>query len=113
VPGRGARFGLPCSWSPRWRCGCTRSGSCTPGTCSSRATEVLHAWRKWTATVPEEVTCWVHLLRLPPLPEVPEPLRGRAFAILEAACLSDAGTGAELIGPLRRLGRRYITEPTR
>jgi hypothetical protein len=34
----------------------------------------------------------------------PEPLRGRAFAIIEAACLGDAGTGAELIGPLRRLG---------
>ena len=69
-----------------------------------RAAEVLHAWREWTATVPDEVTSIGHLLRLPPLPEVPEPLRGRAFAILEAACLGDAGTGAELIGPLRRLG---------
>ncbi len=69
-----------------------------------RAAEVLHAWRGWTATVPDEVTSIGHLLRLPPLPEVPEPLRGRAFAIIEAACLGDAGTGAELIGPLRRLG---------
>ena len=50
-----------------------------------RAAEVLHAWREWTATVPDEVTSIGHLLRLPPLPEVPEPLRGRAFAILEAA----------------------------
>ena len=70
-----------------------------------RAAEVLHAWREWTATVPEKVTSIGHLLRLPPLPEVPEPLRGRAFAILEAAYLGDAGTGAELIGPLR-LARR-------
>ena len=74
-----------------------------------RAAEVLHAWREWTATVPDEVTSIGHLLRLPPLPEVPEPLRGRAFAILEAACLGDAGTGAELIGPLRRLGPEVDT----
>jgi FAD binding domain len=70
----------------------------------ARAAEALHAWREWTATVPDEVTSLAHLLRLPPLPELPEPLRGRAFAIIEAACLRDAGTGAELTGPLRRLG---------
>jgi FAD/FMN-containing dehydrogenase len=69
-----------------------------------RAAEVLHAWREWTATVPDEITSIAHLVRLPPLPELPEPLRGRAFAILEAACLADGGTGAELTGPLRRLG---------
>ena len=39
----------------------------------ARAAEVLHAWREWTATVPDEVTSLAHLLRLPPLPEVPEP----------------------------------------
>ena len=70
----------------------------------ARAAEVLHAWREWTATVPDEVTSMGHLLRLPPLPELPEPLRGRAFAVVEAAYLGDASAGAELTGPLRRLG---------
>src|SRR5580693_3428909 len=74
-----------------------------------RAAEVLHAWGEWTATVPDEVTSLAHLLRLPPLPEVPEPLRGRAFIVVEAACLGDAGTGADLIGPLRRLGPELDT----
>ena len=69
-----------------------------------RAAEVLQAWREWTATVPDEITSIAHLVRLPPLPEVPEPLRGRAFIVIEAACLADAGTGAELTGALRRLG---------
>ena len=69
-----------------------------------RAAEVLHAWRDWTATVPDEVTSLAHLLRFPPLPEIPAPLRGRAFAVVEAAYLGDAGAGAELTGPLRRLG---------
>ncbi len=74
-----------------------------------RAAEVLHAWREWTATVPDDVTSVGHILRLPPLPEVPEPLRGRAFAMVEAAYLGDAGTGAELIQPLRRLGPELDT----
>jgi hypothetical protein len=69
-----------------------------------RTAEVLHAWREWTGTVPDEVTSLAHLLRFPPLPQVPEPLRGQAFAVVEAAYLGDAGSGAELIGPLRRLG---------
>jgi len=68
-----------------------------------RTAEVLHAWREWTATAPDEVTSMVHLLRVPPLPEVPEGMRGRAFALVEAAYLGDEGTGAELIEPLRRL----------
>ena len=74
-----------------------------------RAAEVLHAWREWTATVPDDVTSMGHILRLPPLPELPESLRGRAFAMVEAAYLGDAGSAAELTGPLRRLGPELDT----
>jgi FAD/FMN-containing dehydrogenase len=80
-----------------------------------RAAEVLHAWREWTGTVPDEITSVGHLVRLPPLPQLPEPLRGRAFVMVEAAYLGDAGTGAELTGPLRRLGPEldtFATVPT-
>jgi hypothetical protein len=74
-----------------------------------RAAQVLHAWRAWTGTVPDEVTSLGRILRLPPLPEIPEPLRGRAFALVEAACLGDADTGSQLLGPLRRLGPELDT----
>jgi FAD/FMN-containing dehydrogenase len=74
-----------------------------------RTAEVLRAWRAWTGTVPDEVTSLGRILRLPPLPEVPEPLRGRAFALVEAACLGDSGAGSELLGPLRRLGPELDT----
>ena len=74
-----------------------------------RAAQVLHAWRAWTDTVPDEVTSLGRILRLPPLPEIPEPLRGRDFALVEAAYLGDAGTGSELLGPLRRLGPELDT----
>jgi FAD/FMN-containing dehydrogenase len=74
-----------------------------------RTAEVLHAWRAWTDTVPDEVTSLGRILRLPPLPQVPERLRGRAFALVEAAYLGDAAAGAELVQPLRRLGPELDT----
>src|SRR6516225_3335120 len=77
-----------------------------------RAAEVLHAWRAWTGTVPDEVTSVGRIMRFPPLPEVPEPLRGRAFALVEAAYLGGEGNGAELIGPLRQLGPELDTFAT-
>jgi FAD/FMN-containing dehydrogenase len=69
-----------------------------------RTAEILHAWRAWTETAADDVTSICHLLRLPPMPELPEALRGRAFAIVEAAYLGDEASGAELMRPLRRLG---------
>ena len=55
-----------------------------------RSSEVLHAWREWTGTVPDEVTSLGRILRLPPVPEIPEFLRGRSFVLVEAAYLGDA-----------------------
>jgi hypothetical protein len=74
-----------------------------------RSAEVLHAWRAWTGTVPDEVTSIGRIMRFPPLPEVPGHLRGRAFAMMEAAYLGDAGSGAEIIRPLRQLGPELDT----
>jgi FAD/FMN-containing dehydrogenase len=36
-----------------------------------RSLEVLHAWRRWTDTVPDDLTIG-RILRLPPVPDVPE-----------------------------------------
>src|SRR3954447_5206465 len=69
-----------------------------------RAAEVLQAWREWTATVPDEVTSIGRLLRVPPLPDIPEHLRGRELAVVEAAILLDEPEAAALIEPLRALG---------
>ena len=77
-----------------------------------RASQVLHAWRQWTDTVPDEVTSVGRILRFPPVPEVPELLRGQAYALVEAAYLGDARTGAELIQPLRQLGPEQDTFAT-
>ena len=59
--------------------------------------------------MPDEVTSLGRILRLPSVPEVPERLRGRAFTLVEAAYLGDAGTGAALIQPPRQLGPELDT----
>jgi hypothetical protein len=74
-----------------------------------RSAEVLHAWRAWTTTAPDDVTSIVHILRVPRIPEVPEQMRGQAYAIVEAAYLGDSNTGTELIQPLRKLGPELDT----
>jgi len=74
-----------------------------------RAAQVLHAWRAWTDEVPDEVTSVGRILRLPPLPQLPEAIAGRDFVVVEAACLGDESAGAELIAPLRRLAPELDT----
>jgi FAD/FMN-containing dehydrogenase len=74
-----------------------------------RGDEVAHAWREWTAGVPDELASVVKLLQLPDMPEIPEPLRGNSFAVISAAFLGDQEQGAELIEPLRRLGPQIDT----
>jgi FAD binding domain/Berberine and berberine like len=69
-----------------------------------RSSQVLHAWLAWTATVPEEVTSVGRILQFPPLEEIPEPLRGGKFAIVEAVYMGDEASGSDLLKPLRELG---------
>ena len=44
------------------------------------------------------------LLQFPPLPEIPEPLRGQSFAMVEVAFLGGKDAGDQLVEPLRALG---------
>ena len=69
-----------------------------------RAGEVLEVWRRWTATVPDEVTSIGRMIQMPPLPEVPDFLRGQSFAVIEAAFIGSEAQAAELLAPLRELG---------
>jgi FAD binding domain/Berberine and berberine like len=69
-----------------------------------RSAEVLHAWREWTATAPDEVTTSARIMQFPPIPDVPEPLRGRSFVTIDGAFLGSQADGAALFQPLRDLG---------
>jgi hypothetical protein len=70
-----------------------------------RADEVLHAWRELTAgDLPDELTTVGRVLNLPPIPDIPEPVRGKSFAVVEAYHLGDPAVADELLAPLRALG---------
>jgi len=77
-----------------------------------RAREVLHAWREIAPSMPEAMTTVGRLLMLPPLEEIPEPVRGRSFVIVEAIYLGDEDEGSRLLEPLRRLGPEMDTTGT-
>jgi FAD binding domain/Berberine and berberine like len=74
--------------------------------------EVLNAWREWTEEVPDEVTSVGRFLQFPPLPALPEHLRGRSFVAIEAAMIMDEFQASELLQPLRALGPEMDTFAT-
>jgi FAD/FMN-containing dehydrogenase len=75
-----------------------------------RAAEVLGAYREWTAGgLPEEITSIGRTLQLPDLEIIPEIVRGKSFAIVEAAFIGSEADGAELLAPLRELGPEMDT----
>ena len=69
-----------------------------------RASEVLHAWHELTPSLPEEMTTVGRVLQFPPLPEIPEPMRGQSFAIVEGFFLGSEADGRDLLAPVRELG---------
>jgi hypothetical protein len=74
-----------------------------------RAEEVLNAWRDWVDHVPDEVTSIGRLLQIPPLPDIPEPLRGRRLVVVEAAMIMDEREASKLLRPLRKLSPEMDT----
>lgn len=70
-----------------------------------RGSEVLHAWRELThsESLPDELTTVGRFLRMPPIPEIPEPVRGKSFVIVEAYHVGDPAQADELLAPLRAL----------
>jgi hypothetical protein len=66
--------------------------------------DALHVYREWAARVPEEVASIVRMMNLPPLPDVPEVIRGKKFLQIAASCIGSREEGEAAIGPLRKIG---------
>lgn len=69
-----------------------------------RAAEVCAVFADWTDELDESATVCLRLLRVPPLPDVPEFLRGKAFVGVDGAIAAEPQRAAELLAPIRRLG---------
>ena len=68
-----------------------------------RMADVLRAWTAWHPNTPETMISSFAALRLPPLPAVPEPLRGVFTVALRIAYDGTTADGERLVAPLRAL----------
>jgi hypothetical protein len=66
-----------------------------------RMREVLDVFRAETRHAPEALTTWFHTYAFPPLPEVPEPIRGRSFVGIAVTYLGSREPGERLLAPYR------------
>jgi FAD/FMN-containing dehydrogenase len=71
---------------------------------AEQAGDILHGWQEWIGGVPDEMTSVWRLMNFPPIPEVPEPVRGKSFTVIEAIYCGDPADGEEVVAPLRALG---------
>jgi FAD binding domain len=82
----------------------------------SEAGPLLDAWAGWTRTAPREVTTSFRIMRLPPLPGVPEPLTHGPVVCLDGAALATTSAEVpdvsvkvdELLGPMRAVAKPLL-----
>lgn len=67
------------------------------------APRVLDMWRAWAPVAPDDVTTSLRILRIPPIPEMPDFLRGRTIVVIDGAVLADDERAADILAPLRSL----------
>jgi FAD/FMN-containing dehydrogenase len=66
--------------------------------------DALHVYYEWARRVPEEVSSMIRMMNLPPIPDVPEVIRGKKFLQIAATCIGTKDEGEAAIGPLRKIG---------
>jgi FAD/FMN-containing dehydrogenase len=74
-----------------------------------RADDVVRAWAAWSVTAPEEITTSLRVMRFPPIPELPDFLRGRSLVIVDGVALLDDDRAAEHLAVLRALAPELDT----
>ena len=70
--------------------------------------EAVRTYRDWIAGVSEDVTSVVRFITPPPIPDVPEPIRGRPLLTIDGACIGDRATGEATFAPLREIGETIM-----
>jgi FAD/FMN-containing dehydrogenase len=67
-----------------------------------RAREVLSAYARWSGGLPDEMTTAFAFMNIPPLPRLPEPLRGRSVVVVKGAYSGEKpGDGEEMFRSVR------------
>lgn len=66
------------------------------------AAAVLGHWREWIKTVPDEMTSAVKIINMPNLEDVPPPMRGQTFVMVEGCYCGTLTEGEALIDTWRK-----------
>ena len=66
--------------------------------------DAVRTYRDWAEEAPEEFTSVVRFVTPPPIPDVPEPLRGKPLLTIDGAFIGSKEEGDDLIAPLRSIG---------
>jgi hypothetical protein len=70
--------------------------------------EAVRAFRDWAADLSDDVTSVVRFVTPPPIPDVPEPIRGRPLLTIDGACIGGQAEGEAIVAPLRELGETIM-----
>jgi FAD/FMN-containing dehydrogenase len=70
--------------------------------------EAVRAYREWAAGVSDDVTSVVRFVTPPPIPDVPELIRGRPLLTIDGACIGSQEEGEAIVAPLRELGETIM-----
>ena len=71
-------------------------------------TDGIRAYRDWTVDAPDEAGSMIRMLNLPPIPDIPEPLRGNKWLAITVACIGSREEGERVIAPLREIGEPVL-----
>jgi FAD/FMN-containing dehydrogenase len=71
--------------------------------------DAVRAYRDWSMEHPDEVSSVVRFVTPPPIPDVPEPIRGKPLLTIDGACLvGSKEEGEEIMAPMRALGETIM-----
>ena len=70
--------------------------------------EAVRTYRDWAASAPDEVSSVVRFVTPPPIPDVPEPLRGTPLLTIDGACIGTRAEGEAAFAPLREIGETIM-----
>ncbi len=62
-----------------------------------QAEAVFVRYREWVANAPDELTSSIVIMNFPPIPDVPEPMRGQSFVIVRGCYAGPVAEGEKLL----------------
>jgi hypothetical protein len=69
----------------------------------------LRVYRDWCAEAPEEVGSLVRMLNLPPIPDIPEEIRGQKWFAITVVSIGSEDEGRQRIAPLLEIGEPVMS----